>query len=79
MSTEDEFLLKWQCIIFFQNNPHIIETAIGVARSIGREVEPVQQTLNNLVEINILLKQGEPNHEVYQYLEAFSAIDINLI
>jgi hypothetical protein len=79
MSAEDESFIKLECILFFQNNPDCIETAGTIARKMGHNVESVQQTLNILVEMNILEKVGEPNYEFYRYREAFSATKINLI
>jgi hypothetical protein len=77
-SNEDEYLLKWECTLFFQNNPYTMDTALGISRRVGHRLEAVQNTLNQLVQVNILEKIGETNDAVYRYQEAFSASKIDL-
>jgi predicted transcriptional regulator len=78
MLNDDESLLKWECTLFFQNNPYTIESATGIALRIGRKEEAVQQTLSKLVELDIIEKIGESNEAIYRYREAFSASQIDL-
>jgi hypothetical protein len=78
MINEDKSLLKWECTLFFQNNPYTVDTALGIARRIGRQAEAVRHTLNELVRVNILEKIGETDDAVYRYQEAFSASQIDL-
>lgn len=75
---DDESLLKWECTLFFQNNPYAIETATGIAMRIGRNEHVVQQTLSKLVELDIIEKIGESKSAIYRYREAISASQIDL-
>lgn len=78
MSNEERSLLKWECTLFFQNNPYTIDTAGGIANRIGRQLQEVELTLNQLVEINVLEKMGESKDAVYRYQEACYASQIDL-
>lgn len=78
LSNGDESIVKWECTLFFQNNPLTLETAFGIATRIGREEEFIKKTLNQLVDVTILEKIGDPNNPIYRYRHPFVANKIDL-
>lgn len=80
LSKEDESVLKWECTLFFQNNPYTMETATGIATRIGRDEQLTRKTLNQLVEVHVLetIGDSESVNPIYRYRKPFVAKQIDL-
>ena len=52
-STVNSFI-KWDLVFFFSENPNTTDTAISVARYIGRDVSVIENELDELVAAKVL-------------------------
>jgi hypothetical protein len=52
-STVNSFI-KWDLVIFFSENPNTTDTAINIARYIGRDVNVIQGELDELLAVKML-------------------------
>ncbi|CAM4233555.1 hypothetical protein [Saccharibacillus endophyticus] len=80
MTISDQELLKLQmeCTVFFENNPYAYETARGLAKKLGRGVEPLAIVLNRLAAISILEKRGEGNMAIYSYKTPYTQNEVEI-
>lgn len=54
-------------LLFFDENPHSIDTAKGISVWIGCDVEKVQKSLNKLVEKGIVVNHKAVSTNAYSY------------
>ncbi len=66
-------LLKWDIITFFGHNPHTHDTALNIARFIGRNPHAVTLELGDLVILG-LLRQTRANGETVYHLTPDQAL-----
>jgi DNA-binding MarR family transcriptional regulator len=59
-------LIDWDVLQFFHHNPHTIEPAVQIARSLGREESVVSAALERLVERELLLQRTSGSVRIYQ-------------
>ncbi len=62
----DSFV-SWDLIVFFQNNPGIVDTPTGLASRLGRKEEEVRKALDGLCQKGLLRKKEGGGKEVYIY------------
>lgn len=54
-------------LLFFNENPHSIDTAKGISVWVGCELDTVQKALNKLVEGGILVNHKTPSTDAYAF------------
>ena len=54
-------------LLFFNENPHSIDTAKGISIWVGCEVHAVQKALNRLAEQEVLVRHKTTSTEAYSY------------
>ncbi|MDX2137442.1 MAG: hypothetical protein SF123_05055 [Chloroflexota bacterium] len=59
-------LIDWDVLQFFHHNPHTVEPAVLIARSLGREEAVVSAALDRLAERDLLLLRTSGSVRVYQ-------------
>jgi len=66
-------LLKWDIVTFFGHNPHTHDTALSIARFIGRNLHAVTLNLGDLAILG-LLRQSRVNGEMIYHLTSDHAL-----
>lgn len=72
LRTQVNSFVKWDLVYFFHRNPYTIDSAEGIARHIGRNVEGIQADLVELTLDGILVEHRFGEMVVYAYSEASS-------
>jgi len=62
---KNEFTRK--VLLFFNENPHCIDTAKGISVWLGCDVRDAQKALNKLVKQDILMNHRSPSTNAYSY------------
>jgi hypothetical protein len=57
--------IKWDLVRFFHDNPHAVEIAANIARSIGRDLGEVEVDLASLVNAQVLESKKVSGVQVY--------------
>lgn len=73
------FPLQMECTLFFQENPHTLETAKGLALRLGRKPEHLDPVLHYLVSLSILKKIGDGEEAIYQYIQPVMTSELDVI
>jgi hypothetical protein len=72
LRTQVNSFVKWDLVYFFHRNPYTIDTAEGIARHIGRNIEGIQADLAELTLDGILVEHRFGEMVVYAYSEVAS-------
>ncbi len=59
--------LMRKIIIFFNENPHCIDTPNGISVWVGCDVEEAKKSLNMLAKDGLLVRHKTPSTEAYSY------------
>jgi hypothetical protein len=65
LRTKVDSFVKWDLIRFYYENPHTTDTAQNIARYTGRDVETVQEELNDLVDYGVLIEHHVDHVTIY--------------
>jgi hypothetical protein len=66
---QHEIYLGIECTLFFEKNPYTFDNLEGIAFRLGRKQEHLMPILNRLVMQTILIRVGEGNQAIYQYVQ----------
>jgi hypothetical protein len=66
---QHEIYLGIECTLFFEENPYTFDSLEGIAYRLGRKQEHLKPILNRLVMQAILIRVGEGNQAIYQYVQ----------
>jgi hypothetical protein len=66
---QHEIYLGIECTLFFEENPYTFDSLEGIAYRLGRKQEHLKPILNRLVMQAILVRVGEGNQAIYQYVQ----------
>ena len=58
--------VKWDLVRFFHDNPHTADTADSIAHVVGRDTHAVLQELDDLVKVNVLVKENVSGQSIYR-------------
>lgn len=75
----NDLVIRLECALFFQQNPHTIETEEGVAIRIGRMIQDLRPALEYLVGHGILDKFGEGESAIYRYLQPLVQEEMDIL
>jgi hypothetical protein len=65
LKTTVNSFIKWDLVIFFSENPNTTDTAVNVARYIGRELGVTESELDELVQAKVLQRDRAGELLVY--------------
>jgi hypothetical protein len=65
LKTTVNSFVKWDLVIFFSENPNTTDTAVNLARYIGRDVGAINAELDDLVEAGVLVQYQAGDLKIY--------------
>ena len=65
LKTTVNSFVKWDLVIFFSENPNTTDTAVNLARYIGRDVGAINTELDDLVEAGVLVQHQAGDLKIY--------------